>query len=208
MAQIDLPDFFFLRSCAVCARLWHYKFLVRLSANEHSGSIFCLVACVVSFVFFNVFLFPFSFSAIILVAYVLLLHAGTIMGEILRFEALAGSGQPRCSLRHCHISAGSPLLQFNGSCIINMCLFVVVAGQRGIALSGWQWVNMRNRCVAGVDVLLSQWSGKQKRWSGQAHDDGKDKVWFGVSMVAEPLDLLVRFSASRRDYQHTLIGCL
>lgn len=38
-----------------------------------------------------------------------------------------------------------------------------------------------------VEVLLSQGSGQQEQWSGQAEDDGEEKVWFGVCMVAGPL---------------------
>lgn len=50
---------------------------------------------------------------------------------------------------------------------------------------------MWNRSVALVDVFVSQWSGKQEQWSSKAHDDREHKVRFSVSMVAEPLEVLV-----------------
>lgn len=50
---------------------------------------------------------------------------------------------------------------------------------------------MWNGSVALVDVFVSQWSGKQEQRSSKAHDDREHKVRFGVSMVAEPLEVLV-----------------
>lgn len=42
-----------------------------------------------------------------------------------------------------------------------------------------------------VEVLVSQRSSKQENWGCKTHDDGKHKMWFGVGMVTEPLELLV-----------------
>lgn len=73
----------------------------------------------------------------------------------------------------------------------HFCLFVIKTSQRGVSFSGGQWVNMWDWGVGLVEVLVSQRSSEQEHWGSETHDDGEHEVWLCVSMVAEPLAMLV-----------------
>lgn len=73
---------------------------------------------------------------------------------------------------------------------------VVKASQILVSWSVWQWIDLWHWLMVSV-YHSSDWKCQQEQWCRQSHSDRRKKVWFSVSMVAQPLVWLVLSWKSR-----------